>query len=167
MSWPGFKARWCTKRLKQQVTANYLRGAGAYIQYIGIAADEPKRHKNIPANVRHPLYDWGVTEKQALQYCYDRGFDWGGLYKIFRRVSCWCCLLQPISELRKLRKHCPDLWQRLLYMDAHTWRPFRPDYTAQQLEQRFALEEERAAQGLPNKGRAFYAALHKRWEECT
>ena len=26
MSWPGFKARWCTKRLKQQVTANYLRG---------------------------------------------------------------------------------------------------------------------------------------------
>ena len=37
---------------------------------------------------------------------------------------------------------------------------------AQQLEKRFALEEERAAQGLPNKGRAFYAALHKRLEEC-
>lgn len=52
-------------------------------------------------------------------------------------------------------------------MDAHTWQPFRPDYTAQQLEQRFMLEEERAAQGLPNKGRAFYVALHKRWEECT
>lgn len=38
-----------------------------------------------------------------------------------------------------------------------TWQPFRRDYTAQQLEKRFALEEERAAQGLPNKGRAFYA----------
>lgn len=53
-----------------------------------------------------------------------------------------------------------------LYIDAHTWQPFRRDYTAQQLEQRFALEEERAARGLPNKGRAFYAALHKRLEEC-
>ena len=107
-----------------------------------------------------------MTEADCLNYCYAHGFDWGGLYKIFRRVSCWCCPLQPLSELRKLRTHCPDLWQKLLYMDAHTWQPFRPDYTAQQLEQRFELEEERAAQGLPNKGRAFYAALHERWEEC-
>ena len=50
-------------------------------------------------------------------------------------------------------------------MDAHTWQPFRRDYTAQQLEERFALEEERAARGLPNKGRAFYAALHDRLAE--
>lgn len=34
-------------------------------------------------------------------------------------------------------------------MDAHTWQPFRPDYTARQLDIRFKLEEERAAQGLP------------------
>ena len=101
-----------------------------------------------------------MTEADCLNYCYARGFTWGGLYKIFRRVSCWCCPLQPISELRKLRAHYPELWQKLLYMDAHTWQPFRRDYTAQQLEQRFALEEERAAQGLPNNGRAFYAALH-------
>src|SRR5699024_10054273 len=110
--------------------------------------------------------DWSSDVCSSdLNYCYVRGFDWGGLYKIFRRVSCWCCPLQPISELRKLRKHCPDLWQKLLYMDAHTWQPFRPDYTAQQLETRFALEEERAAQGLPNKGRAFYAALRDRLAE--
>ena len=70
-----------------------------------------------------------------------------GLYKIFRRVSCWCCPLQPISELRKLRTYCPDLWQKLLYMDAHTWQPFRRDYTAKQLEERFALEEETCRPG--------------------
>lgn len=145
MSWPGFKARWCTKRLKQQVTANYLRGAGAYIQYIGIAADEPKRHKNIPANVRHPLYDWGVTEKQALQYCYDRGFDWGGLYEIFNRVSCWLCPLQGIKELRNLRKHFPEFWAKMRVVDALTYYQYRADYSMEDLERRFALED---AQGV-------------------
>ena len=131
------------------------------IQYIGIAADEAHRCKDL----RYPLVEWGMTEADCLNYCHARGFTWGGLYKIFRRVSCWCCPLQPISELRKLRAHYPELWQKLLYMDAHTWQPFRPDYTAQQLETRFALEEERAAQGLPNKGRAFYAALRDRLAE--
>ena len=165
LSWPSRACRWCTGRLKAHVIAKHLQGLKRQyrlVQYVGIAADEANRCKDL----HYPLVEWGMTEADCLNYCYARGFDWGGLYKIFRRVSCWCCPLQPISELRKLRKHCPDLWQKLLYMDAHTWQPFRPDYTAQQLETRFALEEERAAQGLPNKGRAFYAALHKRWEEC-
>lgn len=50
-------------------------------------------------------------------------------------------------------------------MDAHTWRQFRADYSVEQLEQRFALEEERAVQGLPLKGRDFYAALKNRLGE--
>ena len=56
-------------------------------------------------------------------------------------------------------------WQKLLYMDAHTWQPFRPDYTARQLDIRFKLEEERAAQGLPLSGRAFFTALDDRLEQ--
>ena len=154
LSWPSRACRWCTGRLKAHVIAKHLQGLKRQyrlVQYVGIAADEANRCKDL----HYPLVEWGMTEADCLNYCYARGFDWGGLYKIFRRVSCWCCPLQPISELRKLRAHCPELWQKLLYMDAHTWQPFRPDYTAQQLEQRFALEEERAAQGLPNKGRAF------------
>ena len=164
LSWPSHACRWCTGRLKTHVMAKYLRELKKQyqlVQYVGIAADEAHRCKDL----HYPLVEWGMTEADCLNYCYARGFDWGGLYKIFRRVSCWCCPLQPISELRKLRTYCPDLWQKLLYMDAHTWQPFRRDYTAQQLEQRFALEEERAARGLPNKGRAFYAALHDRLAE--
>lgn len=141
MSWPGFKARWCTKRLKHKVTADYLRGTGDYVQYIGIAADEPKRHRNIPDNVRHPLYDWGITEQQALQYCYDHGFDWDGLYEHFDRVSCWLCPLQGIKELRTLRKVFPELWSKLRVMDALTYYQYRPDYSIEQLERRFALED--------------------------
>lgn len=139
--WPSMKNRWCTNRFKQRTTANYLTGITDYMLYIGIAADEPKRHKNIPANVRHPLFDWGVTEKQALQYCYDRGFDFGGLYKKFNRLGCWCCPLQRISELRKVRYYYPDLWARLLRIDKNVPNSFTSRRTAEQLERRFALED--------------------------
>ena len=139
--WPRMWIRWCTCLMKQQPTAKYLKTAGDYIQYIGIAADEPKRHANITKNTVHPLYDWGITEKQALEYCYSKGFDWGGLYEKFRRVSCWCCPLQRISELRTLYHCYPELWQRLKAIDDMTVFKFKPDYSVAQLERRFALED--------------------------
>lgn len=46
-----------------------------------------------------------------------------------------------------------------------TWQPFRPDYTARQLDIRFKLEEERVSQGLPLTGRAFFTALDDRLEQ--
>ena len=90
---------------------------------------------------RHPLYDWGITEQQALQYCYDHGFDWDGLYEHFDRVSCWLCPLQGIKELRTLRKLFPELWSKLRVMDALTYFKYRDDYSIEQLERRFALED--------------------------
>lgn len=50
-------------------------------------------------------------------------------------------------------------------MDAHTWRTFIKGYTVEQLEKRFALEDERLANGLPIKGKAFYAALREHLKE--
>ena len=70
--------RWCTSRLKQKPIEKFLKDSGYYIHYIGIAADEPKRHVNVPDNTIHPLYEWGITEAQALSYCYAHGFTWGG-----------------------------------------------------------------------------------------
>lgn len=139
--WPRMWVRWCTRALKQEPVKKYLSNAGQYLLYIGIAADEPKRHKNIPANTRHPLYDLGVTEQQALQYCYDHGFDWGGLYEQFRRASCWCCPMQRIGELRTLYHNFPELWQQLREMDEMTEFKFRPDYSVAELEARFAAED--------------------------
>ena len=164
LSWPSHACRWCTGRLKTHVINRHLRLLRRQYQleqYVGIAADEVHRCRDL----HYPLVEWGMTEADCLRYCKKHGFDWGGLYDIFRRVSCWCCPLQPLSELRKLRVHCPDLWQKLLYMDAHTWQPFRPDYTARQLDIRFKLEEERAAQGLPLSGRAFFTALDDRLKQ--
>jgi len=70
-----------------------------------------------------------MTETDCLQYCYDRGYNWGGLYEHFKRVSCWCCPLQSLEELRQLYKYYPELWQKLKEWDKRTWRNFRADYS--------------------------------------
>ena len=163
-SWGGPRNRWCTAMLKTRLVDKFIRELEAeytVVQYLGIAADEPKRVRD----KRYPLVEWGMTEADCLAYCKERGFDWEGLYDIFRRVSCWCCPLQSLEELRKLRRYFPDLWEKLRYMDAHTWRTFIKGYTVEQLEKRFALEDERQAEGLPIKGKAFYIALREHLKE--
>lgn len=163
---------WCTAELKTRIINKYLahlREEYTVIQLIGLAADEEYRlereHNQNPEH-RHPLAEWGWTEADCLKYCYSHGFDWGGLYEIFHRVSCWCCPLQSLEELRNLRKHFPDLWAKLLDMEHRTWRTFRADYSVDQLEIRFAFEEERLAAGLPiNRTREFMTELRKRLAE--
>ena len=149
--WPGMKVRWCTGQLKTHLIAkevNRLKKEKNALHYIGIAADEAHRVKDDPSH-RYPLVEWGITEAQALQICYDRGFDFGGLYEIYHRASCWCCPLQRIDELRKLRRHHPELWARLRDMDSRAREQFgvcplgqfKQRWSVEQLEARFAREE--------------------------
>ncbi len=150
--------RWCTSRLKTDLINNYLKHFYSdynVLQYVGIAADEEKRIKD----KIYPLYDFGITEKEALKYCYDKGFDWEGLYEIFDRVSCWCCPLQSLDNLRKLRKYFPELWEELKIMDHKTWNCFKFDYTVPQLEKRFQFEEYRLSKGLSIKNKEFFKEL--------
>jgi 3'-phosphoadenosine 5'-phosphosulfate sulfotransferase (PAPS reductase)/FAD synthetase len=167
-SWAGSLSRWCTTRLKTEVINSYFKNLNnnyRVIHCVGIASDEQyrlQRKNNSKDNQRHPLVEWEWTEADALGYCYDRGFDWEGLYKLFARVSCWCCPLQPLEELRTLRKHFPDLWEELKDMDRRTWRKFKPDYSVDELEIRFAFEEERLAEGLPINNRDFFNKLKER-----
>jgi 3'-phosphoadenosine 5'-phosphosulfate sulfotransferase (PAPS reductase)/FAD synthetase len=150
--------RWCTSKLKTDVINRYLRELNKNYtvkQYVGIAADEPKRIKD----KIYPLYDFGITEKEALQYCYNKGFDWEGLYEIFDRVSCWCCPFQSLDSLRNLRKHFPKLWDELRIMDKKTWNKFKADYTAEQLEMRFEFEEKCKNIGMNIKSREFFKEL--------
>jgi len=139
-SWPGPKMRWCTSKLKTDVIDKYLKKYKdeEVFQYIGIAADEIARKKD----KRYPLIDFNMTEKECLEYCYSKGFDWGGLYNKFNRLSCWCCPLQSLNELRILRKEYPKLWEELKRMDKNTYRKFRADYTIQELENKFVKEDE-------------------------
>ena len=124
---------------------NRLKGELGAIHYVGIAADEAWRCKD----ERYPLVEWGITEAQALQACYDRGFDFGGLYEIYHRASCWCCPFQRIDELRKLRKHHPELWEKLLELDRRALAQFgtgplgqfKQNWSVKRLDTRFAEED--------------------------
>ena len=167
-SWADSRSRWCTTLLKTSVIDRYLNNLKKQyniIQCVGIAADEEYRlgrKNNQQENHRHPLVEWGWTEDDCLKYCYSKEYDWEGLYELFDRVSCWCCPLQPLEELRKLRKHFPDLWKELQDMDKRTWRKFRADYSVEDLEKRFSFEEERLAQGLSITNRDFHSQLKER-----
>lgn len=163
-SWADSRNRWCTAVLKVRVIDKYIRKLKEQydvVQYVGIAADEKNRMKDLC----YPLADLGMTEKDCLEYCYARGYHWDGLYEMFSRVSCWCCPLQPLEELRMLRKHFPELWEKLLNWQRQTWRDFRSDYSAIELDIRFQFEEERMREGKPIKGKAFFQDLRKRIEE--
>lgn len=146
--WPGIRVRWCTGQLKTHLInkeVNRLKAEKNALHYVGIAADEAERCRK----EKYPLVEWGITEAQALQICYERGFDFGGLYKIYHRCSCWCCPFQRIGELKKLRHHHPELWAKLMEMDCRAREQFGPGplgqfkqrWSVERLEHRFAKEE--------------------------
>jgi 3'-phosphoadenosine 5'-phosphosulfate sulfotransferase (PAPS reductase)/FAD synthetase len=142
--WPDFRNRWCTKHLKTIPFQKYLKAKEEpFIEYHGIAYDERERadkNKYLGSDIRYPMIDWQVTEKQALEFCYSKGFDWSGLYEDFGRVSCWCCPLSRLSELKTLYIKYPSLWAELKRLDKKSWRRFRSDYSVEDLEKKFSAE---------------------------
>lgn len=142
--WPSPLRRWCTRQ-KMETIKRYQKANPGHSACIGYALDEAKRCESKDSiGARFPLIEYKVTEAEAMQYCRDHGFDWGGLYDIFHRVSCFCCPLSGIRGMRKLRKYRPELWARILEMDktspSHN-RGFVGYETAHDLEQRFQNED--------------------------
>jgi hypothetical protein len=144
--WPSPMQRWCTAAKRDTINKYNTKNPGC--QCIGFAADEAKRCESAQLKAkkyapRFPLIEYGITEKEALAICRSHGFDWDGLYDVFDRVSCFCCPLGGIRDARKLRKHYPELWQRVLEMDS--WLKVNRGYvgyeTAHDLEQRFQNED--------------------------
>lgn len=152
--WPDFRNRWCTalkrhffRKTLASMQYNPRKRGGVnsipnnIIEFHGIAFDEKERSENNKGrNIKYPLVEWQITERQALEYCYSRGLDWGGLYEKFQRVSCWCCPLSRIGELRVLYNDFPDLWKNLEEMDKKSFRKFRSGSTIKELKHRFELE---------------------------
>lgn len=146
-SFPDFRNRWCTQVFKKNIIKWYMQEKYKdyhIIEYHGIASDEPKRllkNNEDERQIKYPLNEWGMTEADCLEYCYDQGYDWGGLYRKFERVSCWCCPLSRIREVRVLYHEYPELWAKLEEWQLRTYRSFRPDYTIQQLGEKFKKED--------------------------
>ena len=161
--WCGGNCRWGTHE-KLVVLDKYAKQNKDVIVYIGIAADETERlEKERSEYTRFPLADWGTTEAECLQGCYDAGFDWGGMYEHLDRLSCKFCKNKNLKELRNIRKHYPEWWEELKDYQRRTDRPYKGEgQSVFDLETRFAFEEERQAQGLSITNREFHRELKRR-----
>ena len=143
--WCGGVCRWGTT-FKIQTMNNYIKQYKEDVfEYIGIAVDEPKRlEKERKGNKLFPLAEWRMTEKDCLQYCYDKGYNWLedgiDLYSILDRVSCWCCANKNLKELKNYYLYLPKYWQKLKDLQSRTDRPFKNNrYTIFDLEEKFKL----------------------------
>lgn len=151
--WCGGLCRWGTTG-KLKAIDRYAEAQDAMV-YVGIAADEtPRLEKERKPYKLHPLAEWGMTEADALAYCYENGFSWLEgtirLYDVLDRVSCWCCCNKNLRELRNMYASLPEYWERLKDLQRKIDRPMKGYYKGQprgvfELEQRFRTELEREA----------------------
>lgn len=155
-SWPDFRNRWCTALKRdafiRTVCSNETfnprkRGMGKkdknIVEYHWISFDEKESriNKNKDGrNIKHPLIEWEMVGKDCIEYCYSKGFDWEGLYEKFNRVSCWCCPLQRLGELKIIYNEYPELWEWIFWLDSRSERRFRSDYSVNDLELKFKKE---------------------------
>lgn len=126
--WCG-KLRWGTGNGsgKKQIIKNFLKSIpGDKIEYHGVAANENDRtNRNKGREIVYPLVDWGMEEQDNLQYCYTKGYSWGGLYHYLDRVSCWCCEMKNNRELRNMYNYFPDIWRKLEKLQTETRYPYK------------------------------------------
>ena len=126
--------------MKMQAIRKYLKTVGEYREIVGIAADETKRieRKTVQGKIL-PLVDYDITERMAYDICKKAGLLSPSYEQLGRqRLGCWFCHNQRIGELKSLRKNFPDLWGRLLEMQADTAISFKPGATLFDLDKRFA-----------------------------
>lgn len=143
---PTHLKRWCTRVFKIDTCKKYLQEKypdKQIVFYNGYAFDEIKRVKIYDEFHQQPLIDYGITEADALHRCYVAGFDWGGLYKKFSRVSCWCCPFQGIKDLRNLYYFYPDFWKQLEEWQSKNDMTFRADGSVFDFSKRFKEEFEK------------------------
>ena len=162
-SWCGGRCRWGT-HFKKKALDQFAERTKGSIVYIGIAADETARLEiEREEYKRFPLAEWGITEAECLQGCYDAGFDFGGMYEHLDRLSCKYCKNKNLKELRNIRKHYPDVWEELKDYQSRTNRPYKGEgKSVFELEKRFEFEEERIAAGLSITNQDFHKQLKER-----
>ena len=140
-SWCGGRCRWGTTD-KLRTIEKYTKGC---YEYIGIAADEHNRiAKERKLNKIMPLVEWGMTEKDCLEYCHSKGYYWYEenieLYDILDRVSCWCCANKNLKELKNYYLYLPKYWEKLKEMQSKTDRNMKGKYSVFDLEVKFKGE---------------------------
>lgn len=89
-----------------------------FIQYIGIAIDEPVRLNRVvkSTNQISLLQKYECTEQMALNLC--KKYDLlSPIYKFTTRGGCWFCPNARDPELKHVRTNHKDLWKKLLKLE--------------------------------------------------
>ena len=112
------------------------------VEFLGIAADEPKRFGQLNDLKRAPLVEFGIEEDLCGLYC-QYADCLAPTYKTSCRDGCWFCHNQGVNQLRELRHNHPDLWALLMKWDLDSPVSFHPDgHTVHDFDARFRLEDE-------------------------
>lgn len=88
------------------------------VQYLGIAKDEQERLLRLEGGRQISLLNkYNFTEQDAWQLCKNAGLL-SPVYEFTDRGGCWFCPNAKRKELRHLYDHHPDLWARMLELQA-------------------------------------------------
>ena len=87
------------------------------VQYIGIAKDEQERLLRLDGAKISLLEKYNFTELDALEFCRKAGLL-SPVYDFTDRGGCWFCPNAKRAELRHLYDYHPDLWARMLELQA-------------------------------------------------
>lgn len=114
-AWPLCGKCYIQRDLKNRPLERYMRTLrGQITQYVGIAADEPKRLARLAGtNKVSLLAKYGVAEASALALC-KRYNLLSPIYEFTSRGGCFFCPNAGWSELQHLYNYHPDLWNYLL-----------------------------------------------------
>ena len=88
------------------------------VQYIGIAKDEQERLLRLEDGKQVSLLaKYNFTEQDAWEFCRKAGLL-SPVYEFTDRGGCWFCPNAKRKELRHLYDHHPELWARMLELQA-------------------------------------------------
>lgn len=87
------------------------------VQYVGIASDEQKRLSRLKDQQVSLLAKYKFTEEDAKRLCQTAGLL-SPVYAFTDRGGCWFCPNAKRKELRHLYDHHPELWARMLELQA-------------------------------------------------
>jgi len=128
------------------IGAYYKAIQGEYIQYVGIAADEPRRLASLHRTNNISLLEkYGLTEQDAMELCKEYGLL-SPTYGLSSRGGCWFCPNAKLTEHRDIRKRYPDAWRKYVSLELedvafNKWNSFS-DKTLHDID-RILSEEDR------------------------
>lgn len=140
---PSWRMRWCTRMIKIEPCAEWLRDNQDVLLAVGLRADEPGRIGGTyeAAEIYYPLREWRWGLDEVVAYCDHRGFVPP------KRTDCAVCFYQTLTEWKDLLENHPGMYrqgEQWEEMVGHTLRsPGRDTWPASLRELRQEFERGR------------------------